>query len=220
MEAWIEFGRGPLFRLAFGLMVLGLLRVVVLTLVGIAEATGGTPTGLFPGRASRGRRWAGWCRSAACGARRPVYSSTSFLFHVGLLAVPLFLAAHVRLWRGAVGFAWPGMPQTPADYLTLLTIAAGLGLFCGRVFHRAARALSRLQDYVWPPLLIVPFATGYVCSHAALRAEAYQALMLAARLRGRPDPAHDPVHQDRALRADAVFAGGDRGGLEVRPGRG
>jgi hypothetical protein len=30
MEAWIEFGRGPLFRLAFSLMVLGLLRVFVL----------------------------------------------------------------------------------------------------------------------------------------------------------------------------------------------
>ena len=38
MQAWIEFGRGPLFRLAFCLMVLGLLRVVVLTIVGIAEA--------------------------------------------------------------------------------------------------------------------------------------------------------------------------------------
>ena len=27
METWIEFGRGPLFRFAFALMVLGLLRV-------------------------------------------------------------------------------------------------------------------------------------------------------------------------------------------------
>ena len=27
MESWIEFGRGPLFRIAFSLMLLGLLRV-------------------------------------------------------------------------------------------------------------------------------------------------------------------------------------------------
>ena len=38
MEPWIEFGRGPLFRLAFSLMVLGLLRIVILTAVGLVEA--------------------------------------------------------------------------------------------------------------------------------------------------------------------------------------
>lgn len=179
MQAWIDFGRGPLFRLAIGLMALGLLRAVVLTIVGIAEAYRRNSDRIVPWKVVA-RQTLGWLVPAGRLWRaRPVYSSTSFLFHAGLLAVPLFLAAHVRLWRGAVGFAWPGMGQTPADYLTLMTIAAGLGLFCGRAFHRAARALSRLQDYVWPPLLIVPFATGYVCSHAALRAEAYQALMLA-----------------------------------------
>ncbi len=38
VESWIEFGRGPLFRIAFSLMLLGLLRSVVLTAIGIAEA--------------------------------------------------------------------------------------------------------------------------------------------------------------------------------------
>ena len=38
MESWIEFGRGPLFRIAFSLMLLGLLRAVALTAIGIAEA--------------------------------------------------------------------------------------------------------------------------------------------------------------------------------------
>ncbi len=37
MEAWIEFGRGPLFRLSFSLMVLGLLRILVLTVVEISQ---------------------------------------------------------------------------------------------------------------------------------------------------------------------------------------
>jgi hypothetical protein len=53
VEAWIEFGRGPLFRLAFCLMVLGLLRVIVLTIIGIVEAYRRTPTGLFRGRCWR-----------------------------------------------------------------------------------------------------------------------------------------------------------------------
>jgi hypothetical protein len=38
MESWIEFARGPLFRLCFSIMVLGLLRLLWLTGVGIVEA--------------------------------------------------------------------------------------------------------------------------------------------------------------------------------------
>jgi nitrate reductase gamma subunit len=179
VEAWIEFGRGPVFRLAFCLMVLGLLRVVVLTTIGIVEAYRRNSDRIVPWKTIV-RQTLGWFVPVArLWTSRPLYSVTSFLFHVGLLAVPLFLAAHVLLWRRAVGVAWPGLPQRAADYLTLLTIAAGLGLFFGRVFHRSARALSRLQDYVWPLLLVIPFATGYLCTHAALGPQVYLGMMLA-----------------------------------------
>ncbi len=178
MEAWIEFGRGPLFRLAFSVMVLGLLRVFVLTAVGIGEAYRRNSDRILPWK-EIGRQTLGWlvplgrlCR------QRPVYSLTSFLFHVGLLSTPFFLAAHVLLWRRSVGFAWSAFPQQIADYLTLLTIAAGIGLFFGRTLHRGARALSRFQDYLWPLLLVWPFATGYICSHAAIGPKAYQVSML------------------------------------------
>ncbi len=178
MENWIEFGRGPLFRFAFCLMVLGLLRVIILTVVGIVEAYRRNSDRIIPWKAVA-RQTLNWLIPARkLWSARPMYSTISFLFHVGLLVVPLFLAAHVRLWRGATGFAWPGLPQQPADYLTLLAIAAGLGLFFGRVLDRGARQLSRLQDFVWPLVLVVPFATGYLCMHAALAPKLYQELML------------------------------------------
>lgn len=178
MEAWIEFGRGPLFRLAFCLMALGLLRVVVLTALGIAGAYRRNSDRIVPWK-SVARQTLGWLLPVGRLWRaRPVYSTVSILFHAGLLAVPLFLAAHVMLWSGATGFAWGALPQRPADYLTLLAIAGGLALFAGRVFHRGGRALSRPQDYAWPLLLIVPFATGYLCGHAALAPGVYRELML------------------------------------------
>ena len=178
MNAWLDFGRGPLFRLAFCLMVLGLLRAVLLTIIGIVEAYRRNSDRIVPWKAIV-RQTLGWLVpvSRLWGAR-PVYSATSVVFHVGLLAVPLFLAAHVRLWRGALGFAWPGLAQPVADILTIVTIAGALGLFCGRAFQRAARALSRLQDYAWPLLLAIPFVTGYVASHAALGPKGYQGFML------------------------------------------
>lgn len=178
MEAWIEFGRGPLFRLAFALMVLGLLRAVMLTILEIAEAL----------RRSRDRRlpWKDIVRQTAAWLvpfgrlwrKRPLYSTVSFVFHLGLIPVPLFLAAHVLLWKKSTGFAWPALPRDIADTLTLVTIATGLVLFISRVANRRTRALSRFQDYFWPVLLVIPFITGYFCSHTALRPEAYQQLML------------------------------------------
>jgi len=178
VEAWIEFGRGALFRLAFSLMALGLLRIFLLTIVGVAKAYGRSPDKIVA-RREIGRQTLAWLVPVSrLWRKRPLYSSTSFLFHVGLLLVPFFLAAHVLLCQRSTGLAWPAIPQKLADWLALLTIAAGLGLFCGRLLDPRARALSRRQDYLWPLLLVVPFATGYICSNAAIGPRTYQVMML------------------------------------------
>jgi nitrate reductase gamma subunit len=177
VESWVQFGRGPLFALAFSLMLLGIGRILVLTAIGVAEAYGRswdrivnwkdvlvqTVNWLFP----VARLW----------RKRPVYSTVSVLFHAGLIMVPLFAAAHVLLWRRSVGFAWGALPQPVSDVLSIVTLAAGLGLIIGRVASSAARKLSGLQEYFWPILLLVPFATGFICSHTSLSPRAYQDLM-------------------------------------------
>jgi len=178
VEAWINFGRGPLFRLAFALMLLGLLRVLVNTAIGVSGALRRNSDRIIPWREIV-RQTLGWLFPVGrLWRKRPVYSTVSLLFHIGLLTVPLFLAAHVLLWARAVGFAWPALPQKAADWLTLITIATGLGLFLGRLASSNARALSRLQDYFWPVLLVIPFATGYICSNAAIGPKTYQTMML------------------------------------------
>ncbi len=178
MEAWIEFGRGPLFRLCFSLMVLGLLRIVALTAIGIAESYRRSPDKIIPWKGIAKQTLAWLAPLGRLWNKRPVYSTISVLFHAGLLLVPFFLAAHVLLWKRSVGFAWPALPQPVADWLTLVVIAAALGLILGRVAHSGARALSRLQDYAWLILLAIPFATGYVCAHAAIGPKGYQTGML------------------------------------------
>jgi len=106
-----------------------------------------------------------------------LYGTISLVFHAGLILVPLFLPAHVLLWRRSLGFAWLAIPQALADWLTVLVIIAGLGLFLGRALHAGARKISRRQDYVWPLLLVTPFATGYVCSHAFIGPGTYEVMM-------------------------------------------
>jgi hypothetical protein len=57
VETWIDFGRGPLFQLAFAIMVLGLSRVFLLTLVGLAES--------YPAKHGPHRAVAGGCQADA-----------------------------------------------------------------------------------------------------------------------------------------------------------
>ncbi|HTQ57091.1 MAG TPA: hypothetical protein VMI94_21630 [Bryobacteraceae bacterium] len=178
MESWIEFGRGPLFRFAFVLMVLGLGRLVVLTLAGLWEVWRDMPDRRLPWPDIRRNTLAWLLPVGRLWRRRPVYSTISFAFHVGLLLVPLTLAAHLVLWRRSAGFAWPAIPQTLANWLTLVAIAAGAALFAMRAVHRPTRALSRAQDLMWPLLLIAPFATGYLCANAAISPQAYRTLTL------------------------------------------
>ncbi len=178
MEFWIQFGRGPVFAAAFALMVLGLTRVFLLTVIGMLEAYVKSWDRLVNWK-EVARQTVNWLLPILRLWRtRPIYSTLSLLFHVGLLLVPLFAAAHVLMWRSSVGFAWKALPQKPADVLTVLTLITGIGLLLGRVASSASRTISRPQEYFWPALLLIPFATGFVCSHGAISANAYQELML------------------------------------------
>jgi nitrate reductase gamma subunit len=112
------------------------------------------------------------------------FAITSFLFHISIIATPLFLAAHVELWRRGTGIGWAAIPQTVADYMTLVAIVAGLFLFVKRTSARVARALSRPQDYILPLLILVPFVSGYLAAHPGISPFDYSATMLVHVLSG------------------------------------
>lgn len=65
-----------------------------------------------------------------------------------------------------------------ANWLTLLVIFTALGLLVGRLLDSRARAVSRLQDYVWPVLIAIPFLSGYIASNAFVGPRTYQQMML------------------------------------------
>jgi len=178
LEAWIQFGQGPLFRFCFVIMLLGLLRIFILTVIGMVEALNRNPDKIVPYKELIKQTIAWLFPIKRLWTKRPIYGAVSFLFHIGLILVPLFYATHVLLWKNSVGFAWPSIPKSMADNLTLIVIIAGITLFLMRVFYRPGRALSRKQDYVWPLLLVIPFITGYVCANAAVSPTFYQLMML------------------------------------------
>jgi nitrate reductase gamma subunit len=178
VTGWIEFARGPLFRFCFALMVLGLLRILINTLLGICEAYQRNPDKIVSWKEIRCQTVAWLFPLGRLGRQRPIYSLFSFVFHVGMIVTPIFLASHILLWRRAVGFGWPALSQELANWLTLLVIFTGFGIFLGRALHPGARRLSRPQDFLWPLLIITPFFTGYLASNAPISPWAYQVNML------------------------------------------
>lgn len=178
MDAVLDFARGPLFRFTFAVMVLGLLRILVLDIIAAISAYHKAGDKTMPWRLVIRRSLEWFVPVRRMFHNRPVYSIYSILFHVGLLLVPTFLFAHVQLWEKAIGIAWPALPETVADILTVTTIVFALLLFASRLAKRTSSFLSRKQDYFWPLLSILPFITGFICANLSVRPAVYQVFML------------------------------------------
>ena len=184
MDALLEFARGPLFRFCFAVMLLGLARILFLDIWAAYKAYKKTGDKKMPWKLiiSRSLEWIFPVKRLSNNFQ--VYSVLSILFHVGLILVPIFLFAHIQLWKEAVGISWPALPYNWAFWLTVSTIVFAASLFIGRLVIKQARTLSRKQDYLWLILLLIPFATGFVCANLNVGPQNYQFFMLVHILSG------------------------------------
>ncbi|MEJ2720284.1 MAG: hypothetical protein P8181_03975 [bacterium] len=173
---WLEWARGPAFRLSIAIMILGILRLAVLNAVSITTILSHARDKKIPWRTVI-RDTAKWLFPYQAAKPHMVVTVASFVFHVAVIVTPIFLAAHIALWRRGIGIGWPALPQAAADYLTLAAIVTAIILFVRRVSARATRSLSRPQDYLLPLLLLIPFATGYLAMHPSINPFEYNAAM-------------------------------------------
>ncbi len=178
MDALLEFARGPMFRLAIAIMVFGMARILILDIWSAYEAYRRAGDKRMPWKLiiSRTIEWLFPVKRVL--HNRPVYSIFSIIFHIGLLIVPLFLYAHVTLWQNVLYIPWPTLPYDWALGLTLTTIIAAIALLMGRFISKTSSFLSRKQDYLWPMILLIPFATGFICAHLSVSPESYKVFIL------------------------------------------
>lgn len=166
MEVWLQLAKGPLFWVAFTVMVLGLGRHVALTAIEAVRTyrqagDRDIPTGRII------RETLEWLVPRSRLRNRWLYSATTVLFHIGVILVPIFLAGHIELWRQALGFGWPALPTSVATALTLVTIAAAVAVLIQRAGSRESRMLGRFQDYALPALVALVFAAGFMTANPA-----------------------------------------------------
>jgi len=182
LDAWIELARGPIFRIALAICVLGLIYRVasVIWQLRITHRRAGDRN--LP-IATLWRHTLSWLLPFKLVSKRPFYGLVTLIFHLGIIGVPLFYGGHVHLWRPA-GFPWPVMPVGLADVLTLATIAALVAMLLGRWLVKASRQLTTREDIGILVLLLILGASGYLAAHPHVAPFAPRGLLLVHLLTG------------------------------------
>lgn len=97
--------------------------------------------------------------------QQPVFTVVAFIFHLSLLAVPLFLSAHILLWEEAFSVSLWSLPDALADGMTLVLIAAAIFLCARRCIRPEVRILTSSWDYFLLMMTAMPFLTGFLAYH-------------------------------------------------------
>jgi nitrate reductase gamma subunit len=167
MESLLWFLRGPAFRFALIVAVLGLVRELALGLWGAAMAysQANDKNVAWKMMATTAAEWLVPARKLFT-AERKMHGFLSFVLHVGVILVPLLLLDHLLLWGGGLGLdlSFLALPHKLADALTLVTVAAAAGLIVSRAASKTARPLSHFSDYFLLLLIMVIFCTGFAAS--------------------------------------------------------
>lgn len=184
----LEFAQGPVFRGAFALLVLGVLRRWILVVSDVAAA--------YVSVANRGSFWTkvrwriGWALFPMVVLRRRYPASPlrtahhfslcglSMLLRIGAVLLPAFMLSHVVLIERTLGVSWPALPGGVADVLALITIVAGVLLFLGRLYSPTVRKIEPAWSFFKPLILILPFLTGYIAMHPHRSPLDYHFIML------------------------------------------
>jgi nitrate reductase gamma subunit len=92
--------------------------------------------------------------------KSPVFYGISYLFHLFLFVVPLFLLAHVMLFEEAFGVSWIVLNDNLAHVLTLLIIGALIFFAIRRLVVPEVSYLTRASDFGFLIIVGLPFITG------------------------------------------------------------
>ena len=113
--------------------------------------------------------------------QQPVFYGVSYLFHILLFLIPLFLMSHLVLFEQAFGITWAALPDPLADTLTLGVVGALIFFGVRRFLVPEVKFLTSYKDYLLLLVVLLPFFTGFLAYHQFF---AYQWMVIAHVLSG------------------------------------
>ncbi len=97
--------------------------------------------------------------------KQPVMAAAFFGFHMGAVALPLFLAGHTVFLRAKLGISLPAMGACAADILSWGALFCLGFLFLRRLVLPEVRILTDRKDMGVLLLSLLPFATGLMARY-------------------------------------------------------
>jgi nitrate reductase gamma subunit len=159
-----ELVRGPFAWIALITFALGsLYRVIFLLLTGKKESTPNY---------SQGIKDAAWSVlhgllpfGTAAMRKQPPFTIVTFLFHLCVVILPIFLLAHIVLWYESWKILWWSLPDMLADAMALWVMLACLYFIGRRLIVPEVKKVSRPGDVGLLIIILVTFLSGFLAHH-------------------------------------------------------
>ncbi len=97
--------------------------------------------------------------------KKPFFTIVTFAFHLSLLIVPIFLFAHVILWKQAWDISWWFISDGVADFMTLVVIGGCVFFLVRRIIQPEVKFLTTPSDFIILAIVAAPFITGFWTYH-------------------------------------------------------
>lgn len=97
--------------------------------------------------------------------KNPFFTIVTFTFHICLIFIPIFLFAHIILWKESWDISWWYMSDIAADTMTVIVIASCVFFLIRRIVMPEVQFLTTLSDYVILAVVAAPFITGFWTYH-------------------------------------------------------
>jgi len=102
-------------------------------------------------------------------AKNPIFMVLTYIFHICLIVVPIWLVGHIMLWEESrFEWYWTPIPESLADWMTLIFLAIAVFFLLRRILSPDIRLISTFSDYFLLIITALPFATGYFLTHGTL----------------------------------------------------
>ena len=163
------FVTGPLAWLSFGIFFIGLLYRLVWYIRGLNWQMDRVTYSVNVAYGIRGALRSIFVWLVPFGTRSwrfyPGFTILVFVFHICLLATPIFLMGHNVLLLERFGFSLPTLPEGLADGMTLAVIVAAVFIILRRIALPEVRILTKPYDFLVLAIAVAPFLTGFIAYH-------------------------------------------------------
>lgn len=160
---------GPVFYLSLAVCIIGMIVRFYLYFSGLSWQLDRVAYKAYPAMGFKGAvrsiyKWLlpygthGW-------RTQPVMATAFFGFHIGAVAIPLFLIGHNVFLKEKLGFSLPTMGSCAADIISWIALVSLLFLALRRLVLPEVRILTDRKDWGVLLLSFLPFATGLLARY-------------------------------------------------------